>query len=74
MDHKIFILKQYNEHIVRYPIVPYVKTRRVGLEVSVSTSHAVGHGFTPWPGHTKDDHKNDTNCLPAWHTCIRVGV
>ena len=19
------------------------------------------------PGHTKDHHKNGTNCLPAWH-------
>ena len=34
------------------------------LIVSVSTSHAVGSGFMPWPGHTKG--------LPAWHAGIWV--
>ena len=30
---------------------------------------------TGWDGgHNKDHHKNGTNCLPAWHTCVRVGV
>ena len=42
--------------------------------VSVSVSHMVGRMFATWPGHTKDHHKNGTNCLPAWHACIRVGV
>ena len=37
-------------------------------------SHAIGHEFTPLQGHTKDHHKNGTNCLPAWNTCVRVGV
>ena len=23
--------------------------------------------ITSFPGHTKDHHKNGTNCLPAWH-------
>ena len=23
--------------------------------------------FASCPGHTKDHHKNGTNCLPAWH-------
>ena len=44
----------------------------VGLVISVSASHVVGRGFAPWPGHTKDLHKNGTNCLPAWHACVRV--
>ena len=44
----------------------------VGLVISVSASHAVGRGFAPRPGHTKDLHKNGTNCLPAWHACVRV--
>ena len=39
----------------------------VGLVVSVSASRPVGRGFDPRPGHTKDHHKNGTNCLPAWH-------
>ena len=40
---------------------------RVGLVVSVSASHTVDHEFASRPGHTKDHHKNGTNCLPAWH-------
>ena len=27
----------------------------------------VGREFASQPGHTKDHHKNCTNCLPAWH-------
>ena len=38
---------------------------QVGLVFSVTASHAVGRGFMPRPGHTKDHHKNGTNCLPA---------
>ena len=33
----------------------------VGLVVSVSASHVVGHRSEPWLGHTKDHHKNGTN-------------
>ena len=47
---------------------------RDGLVVSVSASHAVGRGFASRSGHTEDHHKNDTNCLPSWYTCVRVGV
>ena len=36
---------------------------RVGLVVSESASHMVGRGFASRPGHIKDHHKNDTNCL-----------
>ena len=39
----------------------------VGLVVSVSASHTVGHEFASRLDHTKDHHKNGTNCLPAWH-------
>ena len=39
----------------------------VGLVVIVSASHTVGCEFASQPGHTKDYHKNGTNCLPAWH-------
>ena len=38
---------------------------RVGLVGSVSASHTVGREFASRPGHTKDHHKNGTNCLPA---------
>ena len=30
----------------------------------------VRRGFAPRPGHTKDHHKNCTNCLPE--TCIKI--
>ena len=34
--------------------------------------------WVPWfewrPGPNKDHHKNGTDCLPAWHAGIRVGV
>ena len=40
---------------------------RVGSVSSVSASHTVGREFASLPGHTKDHHKNGTNCLPAWH-------
>ena len=42
-------------------------SRVMALVVSVSASHTVGREFTSRPGHTKDHHKNGTNCLPAWH-------
>ena len=40
---------------------------RGGLVVSVSALQVVGCGFAP-------NHKNGTNCLPAWHASVRVGV
>ena len=39
----------------------------VGSVGSVSASRTVGREFASRPGHTKDHHKNGTNCLPAWH-------
>ena len=38
---------------------------RVGSVGSVSAPRTVGHGFASRPGHTKDHHKNGTNCLPT---------
>ena len=35
--------------------------------VGVSASHTLGHEFASRPGHTKDHHKNGTDCLPVWH-------
>ena len=40
---------------------------QVGSVGSVSASRTVGREFASRPGHTKDNHKNGTNCLPAWH-------
>ena len=37
-------------------------------------SHAVGRGFAPRLGHTKDHQKKCTECLLAWHACVNVGV
>ena len=41
--------------------------------VSVSASVAVGRGFVPRSCHTKDHHKNGTNCLLAWHA-VEIGL
>ena len=43
--------------------------RHVG---SVSASRTVGREFASRPGYTTYQHKNGTNCLPAWHA-IRKG-
>ena len=40
--------------------------------LSVSASHTVDRESASRPGHTKDHHKNGTNCLPAWHA-MRLG-
>ena len=50
------------------------KPRRDSLVVIVSVFHAVGCGFMPGPGHTKEHYKNGTNCLHEWNTGFRVGV
>ena len=44
------------------------KPCQVGLVVSVSASHTVGSKFASQRGHTKDHHRNGTNCLPAWRS------
>ena len=46
--------------------------RQDGLVASMSTCHAVGCGFVPRSGHTKDHHKKGTNCLPAWHASVML--
>ena len=52
--------------IVRYGHLTFVFIPcRVGSVGSVSTSGTVGRAFPSRPGHTKDHHKNGTNCLPA---------
>ena len=38
---------------------------RVGSVGNVSASRTVGREFSSRPGHTKDHHKNGTDCLPA---------
>ena len=35
--------------------------------VSMFASHTLGREFASRPGHTKDHHKNSTDCLPVWH-------
>ena len=42
-----------------------IKPCGVGSVGSVSASRTVGCEFASRPGHTKDHHKNGTNCLPA---------
>ena len=40
---------------------------RVGSVGSVSASRTEGREFASRLGHTKDHHKNGTDCLTAWH-------
>ena len=58
---------KYPTHTTIIPKAITLKPCRVGSVVSVSASHTVGREFASRPGHTKDQHKNGTNCLPAWH-------
>ena len=52
-----------SEHLEVY--TPNIVPCRViiGLVVSVPASHTVGHEFASRPGHTKNHHKNGTDCL-----------
>ena len=50
-------------HLITIP--GYIVPCRVGSVSSVSASRTVGREFASRPGHTKDHHKNGTNCLPA---------
>ena len=40
---------------------------QVGSVGSVSASRTVSREFASRPGHSKNHHKNGTNCLPTWH-------
>ena len=72
----IFVFIKYHYYCVgpgarlRKPTTPELDLQgpcRVGLVVSVSASHSLDREFASRPGHTKDHHKNGTDCLPVWH-------
>ena len=66
LDEALLLITLANEvWYVQIPSCP--KPCRVGSVGSVSASRTVGREFASRPGHTKDHHKNGTNCLPAWH-------
>ena len=46
----------------------------LALWLACPSLNVVGCEFASRLGHTKDHHKNGTNCLPALHACVRVGV
>ena len=52
-------------HVITFHRVHKVGQCRVDSVGSVSASHMVGREFASRPGHTKDHHKNGTDCLPA---------
>ena len=58
---------------IKFHYLPVPRQDGSTLVVCVSASHVIGRVFASRPGHTKDK-KNGTNCLPAWHVCVRVGV
>ena len=55
------IINQGHQNIVNTKLKPC----RVGSVGGVSAYRTVGREFASRPGHTKDHHKNGTNCLPA---------
>ena len=59
--------KSFNRRLINLPPSPNFEPCRVGSVGSVSASRTVGREFASRSGHTKDHHKNGTNCLPAWH-------
>ena len=63
-----YALQVTNSSTVTYSYSYPISQRRpcrVGSVGIVSASRTVGREFASWPGHTKDHHKNGTNCLPA---------
>ena len=76
-SHMVFIVKISPSLVIicfKDPIFRRERPCRVGLVVSVYASHTVGRALASWPGHTKDNHKDGTNYLPALHAYVRVGV
>ena len=62
------------DHIKRGTCWLRLSSHRVGLAVSVSASRAIGRGFAPPVGSWQKLSKNGKNCLPTWHTCVRIGL
>ena len=73
--HTLFILYFNGNHTLFGEKLYFIWKFSSG-KVSVSASHMVGCGFASRLCHTctKDHNKNGTNCLPALHACVRVGV
>ena len=61
--YRVVVLLVYHDIFLVLFLIPC----RVGLVVNVSASQTVCREFASRPGHTKDHHKNGTDCLPAWH-------
>ena len=59
----ILVHNNFGRHFLH--LSPNVVLCRVGSVGSVSASRTVGREFASRLGHTKDHHKNGTNCLPA---------
>ena len=55
------VTNNHENDAIGYHLIPC----RVGSVGSVSASRPVGREFASRPDHTKDHHKNGTNCLPA---------
>ena len=64
---RVSVIKFENVKFIISSYMNYFRPCRVGSFGSVSASRMVGREFASRPGHTKDHHKNGTNCLPAWH-------
>ena len=71
---RICLIRIYTEQMNNVMLTLLSGIRRDALVLSVSASHAVGRELAHRRGYTKDHHKNDTNCIPAWHAGIRVRI
>ena len=61
-----------SDHVI--VMCPKLAPCQVDLVVSVPASHTVGLGFASRSDHTKDHHKNGTDCLLTLPAYVRVGV
>ena len=66
------LLKWYSSYCFIFEICfLYVRISLTMLLVIACLQFVRSH---PGLGHIKYHHKNGTNCFPAWHVCVSVGV
>ena len=66
------MIDRCSDFVYQSSIHIFLVADRVGLAKWLACPPLVGRGS--WTGHTKDHHKNGTNCHSALHVCVRVGV
>ena len=59
------ICRQMDQYVVYLVIFIFICKKTMSCWLSGYCVRLSDHGFAPQTGHTKDHHKNGTNCLPA---------